>query len=161
MATKLHHEQLYRGSDLGRVNFGSYLRSLVVGIARGHVDETRAIHIAVESDEATLAIDSAVPAGLIVHELVSNAVKHAFPEGGPGSITVTLRSSGDGWHVLGVSDDGAGTADDGSAAGNFGKRLIALLVQQLDAQTETVRDHGTTVRVRFRDSIPPQPEQRP
>lgn len=149
LSMSLIHEQLYQGSDLGRVDFGSYLKNLIAGIARGHVGPDRAVSIEVQSVDASLDIDAAVPLGLLVHELVSNALKHAFPNGGPGSIVVSLVTLPGGRYQLEVSDDGIGAGEPSLSTSTFGQRLIALLARQLDAECICSTELGTSVRLRF------------
>jgi len=148
VSMSLVHEQLYRGSDLGRVDFAAYLRNLVAGISRGQVDEAHAT-ISVQTDPVSLGIDVAVPVGMIVHELVTNALKHAFSNGTKGTIRVRLGSIGEGRYELAVMDDGGGFDPSVNKRASFGRRLVNLLVRQLEAEMETTVEEGTRVSIRF------------
>lgn len=110
------------------VDMRAYLEQLCHSLV-GSVSEVRPIALRVEAAALTLPTEVAVPLGLIVNELVTNALKHAFPGEREGLIVVALHRDHDGVLILSVRDDGIGCPSD--AAGGLGSRLIRLLVQQL------------------------------
>jgi two-component sensor histidine kinase len=150
-AIALAHDQLTFQNDAGQVEFGDYLRALCANIDP-HLD---GIAIEVEAGRVTLPIDRAVPAGLIVNELVTNSIKYAFDEKG-GLIRVSFRvDSNLGEACLAVEDNGRGIGkapgkENGTMERGLGMTLIDAFVVQLDGRTEAVDvERGTCTRVHF------------
>ncbi|MFB6271944.1 MAG: histidine kinase dimerization/phosphoacceptor domain -containing protein [Salinibacter sp.] len=139
------HEQLYQSDDLSQVDFDAYLEELLEELFRSHA--TRRIERQLKAEAATLPIDQAIPAGLIVNELVSNALEHAFPQAAPGTVTVRFRVEGN-EAALVVADDGQG-GDAMDADGSLGLRLVRGLTRQLRGTLTTETDDGVTVTVTF------------
>jgi len=108
----LVHEKLYQSTNLSSIDFGDYIRTLGELLFKSFAADPSRIHLTVSGDEVLLSIDTAVPCGLIVNELLLNALKHAFPEGERGEIVVSLADGGDGWCRMSVRDDGVGLPDD-------------------------------------------------
>jgi len=140
----LVHEKLYQSTNLSLIDFGDYIRTLGDLLFQSFgIDPTRVL-LTVVDDEVLLSIDTAVPCGLIVNELLLNALKHAFPEGGHGEIVVELADGGDGWCRLAVRDDGVGLPDDmmSEGSGTLGLQLVRGLVAQLDGRLAVERGRG-------------------
>jgi PAS domain S-box-containing protein len=140
------HGRLYRDGTPGAVDLAAYLADICQGLKRSLL-EGRAIRLAWSAPPGELALDRAVPLGLIVNELVTNAIKHAFPAGRGGQITVRLEAAG-GQARLEVSDDGLGLAP-GMDAGGFGTRLVQGLARQIGATLTLAAGAGTTHRLDF------------
>jgi PAS domain S-box-containing protein len=150
-AIALLHEHLYRTQDLAHVDVAGYLRGLVQHIAGANRDDQRSITVNVEVRSAVLDIDSAVPVGLIVNELVSNAYKHAFPNGrSEGTITVEITTNGDQTRLC-VTDDGGGFPENFAlhSCNSLGMLLISSLAQQLDGALSVERRGGACCVVTF------------
>ncbi|HUU39011.1 MAG TPA: sensor histidine kinase, partial [Candidatus Desulfaltia sp.] len=116
------------------------------------VDSSR-IQLRIEAEEVHLNINTAIPCGLIVNELVSNALKHAFPEGQNGSLDLDLRRvAGDGY-VLRVKDDGVGFPEklDFRKTETLGMQIVNTLVSQIDASIDLARQKGTEFTVHFKE----------
>ncbi len=149
------HEQLYRSQDLARVDMAAYVDKLVAELHRSYA--TPAVDFELKVPDVALHIDHAIPCGLIINELVSNALKHAFParEIRDGKISVTLRPSspGNGKMELIVSDNGVGLpADfDLQTLDSLGLTMVRLLAGQLEGNLEfdTQARGGTTFKVTF------------
>ncbi|MBV7379626.1 sensor histidine kinase [Maritimibacter dapengensis] len=141
-------------SDTGsvdRVCSGTYLNRVVDGLQGAVVIEGRIV-IRAEIEEIELDAEQAVSLGLVVNELVTNAVKHAFPNGRHGTIDVKFCKDGDAL-VLCVTDDGGQAPAGAGTEGGLGSRLIKAFAQNLDADIETdASDRGTCVTLRFRPS---------
>ncbi len=139
------HEQLYQTDDLSRIEFDAYLEGLLDDLFRSH----RTAHIGrtLEADAQPLSVDQAIPAGLIVNELVTNALEHAFPEGRSGTVAVTFHAD-EGTARLTVADDGRG-ADGLGGNGSLGLRLVRGLTRQLRGTFSTDLDDGVTVTIAF------------
>ena len=104
----LVHNRLYQAQDLARIQMADYVRSLASYLVGIYGDQAASVSVTVECDDVWLDVDAAIPCGLIVNELVSNALQHAFPPAGErvgGEIRVEVREEGDGQVSLTVSDD--------------------------------------------------------
>jgi two-component sensor histidine kinase/integral membrane sensor domain MASE1 len=143
----LVHEQLYRSKDLHRIPIESYLRSLVDGLlqTQGMPEVGRVISAA----GITLPVDQAIPCGLIVTELVTNALKHAFPAR-TGTLRIVLVDRSEQLELL-IADDGVGLPEETELAArdSFGFKLVAMLAEQLQGSVEITRGGGTAIIVRF------------
>ena len=119
---------------------------------------TDSVQLIQDVDNLDLDLDQSLACGLIVNELVTNALKHAFPGDRRGTIRLTLRQLQDGTRVLAVADDGCGMPPaTQSLHKTLGTSLIAKLARQLRGRVETDHDRGTTVRVLFPRSLAPAP----
>ena len=154
-AMALVHEKLYQSPDLSRINMKDYLDDLTRFVVDTHCEGRPAPDIATEATEANVLFDTAVPCGLIVTELVSNAIDHAFEDPSKGSITVAFAEAEDGTLRLSVSDNGRGLPDsfDARVDSNMGLRLVySLGEQQLGGPVQVETRGGVTWTVAFRDS---------
>ena len=148
----LVHEKLYQTRDLSRIDFSDYVKSLTSFLFKTYkTDETR-IALKLDLDKVFLDINAAVPCGLILNELVLNALKHAFPDERKGKVTVELRESEAGTVRLTVRDDGVGFPEgiDIAQADTMGLQIVSLLTEQLDGRVEVKRDGGTAFSVSFK-----------
>ena len=137
-AMALVHEKLYQSVDLARVDFSEYLRELTENIVGMFETTARRIRFVLDAQDIFLGVDSAVPCGLIVNELVSNAYKHGFPDGRSGTIRVSVRRTAEGVIFLSVDDDGKGIPEGVNLkkTESLGMQLVFTLVEQLDGQIE-------------------------
>jgi len=148
LAIALVHEKLYQSADFARIPFSEYARSLTTNIF--HALGVSHIKLEVEIDDLALPVDKAIPCGLILNELITNALKHAFPGQRNGTIRVAMaRHHGD--LVLTVADDGIGIPFnfDLATTTSLGMQLVPTLTEQLDGHLSVSSDNGTTVRVTF------------
>ena len=141
----LVHEKLYQRGDLSRIDFADYVRTLVSNLLASHSATAGAVRIEVTMPEFPVEIDFAIPCGLIVHELVSNALLHAFPAGRAGTIWVEGRTALEDRFVLAVRDDGAGlpATVDPFHPQSLGMQLVTSLAAQLGGQLSLAREGGT------------------
>ena len=148
-AMALLHENLYRSPSLSRVTLAPYLEAIGAQLARSYLSES-APRLTVRVDDLELPIDQAMPCGLLVSELVTNAFKHAFPGGDGGTIVVAAVREGPAV-VLTVSDDGVGLAPDLdlTSSPSLGLRLVRGLADQLNGELTIDHGRGTSVSVRF------------
>jgi two-component system, sensor histidine kinase PdtaS len=144
----LVHEQLYQSQNLATLDVSGYITTLVSHLSSQFIEPA---HIRVECDAIALGMDQAIPCGLIITELVTNACRHAFVDGRHGEIAVRLRQAGDGWATLEVSDNGVGLPEGIELAqhDSFGWVLVQSLAQQLGGGVSVRREHGTAVQLRF------------
>lgn len=149
----LVHERLYLSEDLTGVDFAEYVNELAKHLLQSHAVESGAVRLRVDCEDVALSIDRAIPCGLILTELISNALKHAFPGGRAGEVCVSLRRS-EGELVLGVADDGVGLPPDHETRRtphSLGMRLVESLSRQIDAEIRYSRgDPGTEARLTMR-----------
>jgi two-component sensor histidine kinase len=128
----LIHESLYRTGDLARFNFARYIESLSRLLFQSYAAEASRIRLHMELDDLAFDVDTAIPCGLILNELLTNALKYVFPDGRCGDICITLRAAAE--HVmLSVRDTGIGfpAGVDFRNTESLGLRLIDMLSAQL------------------------------
>ena len=147
----LLHETLYRSESLGRVNFANYIESICGHLLRSYGPKAARVKLEPHLEEISIDLDQAVSCGLIINELVSNALKHAFPEGRPGRIIVELKSLSQEQFMLKVADDGVGMPPqlDIHQTGTLGHQLVFMLVEKLRGTLEVTRDRGTSFQITF------------
>jgi two-component sensor histidine kinase len=152
-AMALIHEKLHQSTDLARVDMGLYVRSLANHLLRSCVVQPGAVVPKVQVDDVFLGIDTAIPCGLIINELVSNSLKHAFPAGRPGEIRIDLRSDGAGRFVLTIADNGVGCPGpiDFGRTESLGLQLVNALANQLGATLEASQRGGTSFTITFEE----------
>jgi PAS domain S-box-containing protein len=152
----LIHEQLYRSDDLARIDFGRYLDALTATLGQTYRRQPEGVTLQVEADTVLLDVDAAIPCGLLVNELVSNALKHAFPDGRKGTVEVQLRREVPGQLRLMVRDDGVGfpAGVDYRSTMSLGLQLVNSLARQLGATVEMHSGPGTTFELRLSEGAP-------
>jgi len=149
----LIHEKLYQSQDLASINFREYLNSLVIGLFRSYQAQSDHVELKLEVGDISLGVDSAIPCGLIINELISNSLKYAFPNGREGVISVALRSLNKKDVELAVSDNGIGMPEDLDFRNSksLGLRLVTILAEdQLEGEIKLSRDKGTEFRIKLR-----------
>jgi|WetSurMetagenome_2_1015567.scaffolds.fasta_scaffold89425_2 PAS domain S-box-containing protein len=149
----LVHEKLYQSKDLSRVNFSQYVENLVMYLVHSFRVDSEQILIKTEIGDVALDINTAIPCGLIINELITNALKHAFPDGRKGKITISLRRDEDSRFVLEVRDDGVGfTGRQGlQNTDTLGMQLVTMLVDQLDGTIKHEKAKGTSFVIAFKE----------
>jgi PAS domain S-box-containing protein len=145
----LIHERLYRAQDMARVDFAEYIRQLTDDLFRTY-KISGDIRLELDVDIPPLTIDIAIPCGLLLNELISNCLKHAFTDAPHGCLRVALHRD-NGASVLTVGDDGPGfpAGTDFRNTTSFGLQLVTTLVDQLDGEISMTSNGGTTFTVRF------------
>ncbi|MEC5400015.1 sensor histidine kinase [Uliginosibacterium sp. H1] len=152
-AMALIHQLLYERNDFSRIELSVYIARLASLLRETFLRQSARITLNVSNEAMGLGIDlqRAVPCGLLVNELVTNAIKHAFPDDRPGRVDITLRRSSDGSGCIIVADDGIGLAPDKELgkASSLGFQLIPLLVEQLGGEIGVSREGGTVFTLFF------------
>jgi PAS domain S-box-containing protein len=151
----LIHETLYRSENLARVNFPFYLENLCAHLFHAFGADTDRIQLVRRVANVALGLDEAVPCGLIVAEMVSNALKHAFPDGQAGRITLELEAGPGALRTLRVIDNGVGLPAglDLRNTDTLGLKLVSNLADQLGGTLEVERTAGTAFRLTFRAAV--------
>jgi two-component sensor histidine kinase len=149
----LVHEKLYQSRDLARVHFSDYIHSLAIHLFHFWRVDPERIRLVLEMKAVFLDVNTAIPCGLIINELISNALEHAFPGGRPGEIRVRFEPDGDGRFLLEVADTGVGIPEgvDLDKAESLGLQIVRLLVEQLDGTITLHRREGTRYAISFHE----------
>jgi PAS domain S-box-containing protein len=153
----LIHEKLYQSETLASVDLKDYLSGLCRIVLSAYSGRA-GIRLELALEQVHTSIDTAVPIGLLVNELLTNALKYAFPEKGAGSIRVTLRRDTDEQFTLMVEDDGVGLPENFhvAKAKTLGLRLVGMFVKQLRADLAFQTEAGwTSFRIRCGGALPP------
>ncbi len=145
------HEKLYHSSNLSQLNMADYLNNLVRDILRSYSSVSSKVTSNVDVEDIYLNINTALPMGLMVNELVSNSIKHAFPEG-EGNIDIKLEYNGE-KYILSVSDNGIGLPGDVDPfeSSSLGLKLVNSLSIQLEGDLSVLRDGETTFILKFKE----------
>lgn len=152
-AMALIHQGLYQNNDMSSINFQDYAEQLLTQLASIYLGG-RKVNYVVHSSEIELDIDTAVPLGLILNELLTNSFKYAFDEPENGKIEVELSKQEDGF-VLNVSDNGKGLPDgfDWENATSIGLRLVDRLSEQLYGSFSYKNQNGANFSIKFQDTL--------
>lgn len=144
------HQKLYQGENLGSIEMKDYFINLSEGILDAF-DAEEKVKIECAMDKLELDIDTAVPIGLIVNELLTNSIKYAFPENGNGTVRISLSQPNPGILTLSVSDNGVGKIQGQQPRGTgFGSQLVDLLTRQLNGDISEISEAGTSTSFRFK-----------
>jgi two-component sensor histidine kinase len=147
----LLHEILYQSEDLASLDFSKYLRRMVDHLFLSYGANNRPIRLHTELDAVRFELDDALPLGLLISEVISNSLKHGFPEGRAGEIRVLLQYQPSTAVLLVLSDNGVGLPGDldWTASPSLGLRLVRALAQQLHATLDIHSEGGTEVKLTF------------
>lgn len=163
----LIHEELYEGKGMDTIDFAVYLRKLTLDLFSSYTVETRKVSLKLDLEQVYLDMDTAIPLGIIVNELVSNSLKHAFPSGSEDEIQINLRRMEDSTLKLGrgpgcqngkffhymltVTDNGTGFPEEINFQNSesLGLQLVNILVEQIDGCIELKKDRGSEFTIWF------------
>ena len=152
----LIHQRLYDSSDLERINFGDYIRSLANDMFQTYLLDPKQIKLEMDVEDVMLDIDTTIPLGLILNELLTNSMKYAFPEDGlydtTGIIRVKLFKMDENYSLI-VEDNGMGLPIDINleTTDSLGLQLIYSLSEQLGGNIELNRTNGTSFKINFNE----------
>ncbi|WP_211290130.1 histidine kinase dimerization/phosphoacceptor domain -containing protein [Methanobacterium subterraneum] len=148
----LIHERLYQSTDLKNIDFGDYIRSLTTDLYHSMVSDPGRVNLDLDLEDVKIDINTVVPLGLIVNELVTNSMKYAFPDDECGHIKVELHHEHENV-VLRVSDNGVGFPRDVDYknTNSLGLQLVNNLIIQIDGELELDNNQGTTFTIRFKE----------
>ena len=146
------HEKLYMSRNFTKINFGEYIRNLTTHLLHSYVADPETVNLVVDVEDVDLGIDTVIPCGLIINEVVTNSLKYAFPEDRYGEIRIKLWAE-DETIILEISDDGVGVPDDFNIleTKTLGLQLIETLVKQLEGTIELIPHDGTKFRISFKE----------
>lgn len=146
------HERLYQSTDLKKIDLGDYIRSLANDLYRTMISDPSRVKLDVDVEDLKIDINTVVPLGLIVNELVTNSMKHAFPGDESGHVNVELYHE-NGEIVLKIADNGIGFPKDldYKNTSSLGLQLVNNLTSQIDGELELDRSQGTAFTLIFEE----------
>lgn len=146
------HEKLYQSPNLNSINFKEYTEKLVKDLFYSYGSKMGLIKTIFRMEDVKIGLDTAIPCGLIMNELVTNSLKYAFPDDRTGTITIEFQSEGKNF-VLKVSDDGVGVPSDIKLENRdtLGFQLVTSLVKQLDGTVQLEGVNGTSFTIKFKE----------
>jgi PAS domain S-box-containing protein len=144
------HERLYQNPDFSSIKIGDYILSLVKDLIYSYKTDNQNIKLETKFDPIYLDLDQAIPCGLIINELVSNALKHAYTKTKSGVLSISITNKKNNISLM-ISDNGIGMPKDinTNSTGTLGFQLVHALVDQLDAQIRLDRSNGTNYLINF------------
>jgi two-component sensor histidine kinase len=147
----LIHEKLYQSDDMVHIDFSEYIRSLIGHLSNSYAAKLENVKINLQIEDVQLSIDKGIPCGLIVNELVINALKYAFPDERRGEIAIRISRDGDRSVILSVADDGVGIPRtvDLATSDTLGLQLVRHLSQQLKGRIDIRNGQGTNFLITF------------
>lgn len=146
----LIHQLLYSKNNMLNVSISDYLSTLLSQIEKSYSGVSSNVVTDLSCDNINIDLDTAIPLGLIVNELVTNSYKHAFKNSDAGSIKITFsKNEADNTYTLGVRDDGKGFDSSKLKTHSLGMELIQMLAEQLNSKMEFTNDNGTFARITF------------
>lgn len=147
----LIHEQLYQSDNLAQINLADYINNLVNNLLSSLDTSFCLIQTVVNAEPIHLDLETAIPCGLLINELVTNSFKYAFPNSLEGEIKIELHSIEDRRYQLIISDNGIGIPEriDWQDSPSLGLRLVNILAEQLEATIELDRSNGTCFTLSF------------
>ncbi|BDZ71367.1 histidine kinase dimerization/phosphoacceptor domain -containing protein [Methanobacterium petrolearium] len=148
----LIHEKLYRSSDLKYINFGDYIRNLAGDLFNSFLTESENLELIMEVEDLKMDINTAIPVGLILNELLTNCIKYAFPHKEPGKIHLTFYKNTN-HYVMTVADDGIGLPCDLDIdhCDSLGLQLVKNLIDQIQGEMIVNLDSGTEITIFFHE----------
>jgi len=147
------HEKLYMSKDLSNINMSEYIKKLVLTLFDSYSTKKSQIMPILELDDIFMNIETGIPCGIIINELVSNSLKYAFPEDDKGTVFVGLKDKND-YYELTVSDDGVGISENinfEETPETLGLMLVNSLISQLDGSIEFNQDYKTEFKIYFKN----------
>jgi two-component sensor histidine kinase len=148
----LIHERLYRSTDLRRIDFGDYIQTLSNDLFHTYMQDPSRVKLNMNVENVMVDINTTVPLGLIVNELVTNSMKHAFVNDHKGKINIDFHKDGD-LFILIVGDSGVGFPEDLDFrnTASLGLQLVNNLTGQIDGKIELNRKNGTEFKITFKE----------
>ena len=145
------HEKLYQSTSLEKINFVDYVESLTYYLFQSYSTGSDSIKININVEPISLNLDTAIPCGLIINELVSNALKHAFSQLNEGSIELNFKFDTSQKCILIVRDNGIGFPNDFDIQknSNLGLQIVKILTQQLEGDLEFNQSQGSEFKIKF------------
>ncbi|MBN2545075.1 MAG: sensor histidine kinase [Spirochaetes bacterium] len=147
------HEQLYKSDNLSVIDFPKYVEALTQDLLSTYSDMCRNIRLITNISVKTLRIENVVPCGLIINELITNSIKHAFPDGKKGEISISMKHENNSRIIMIVSDNGTGFDQEKNknSSSSIGLMLVKELVRQLDGTMNIKTETGSVYNIIFKE----------
>ncbi|MFC1769481.1 bacteriohemerythrin [Nitrospirota bacterium] len=148
-AMSMIHERLYQSSDISSINLPEYINSLATQLFDTYRTDASNVKLLVDIPNISLDVDTVIPCGLIINELLSNALKHAFPGSREGVISISIETQSNGNRTLMVKDNGIGIPEsfDISKTRSLGMKIVNSLASQIGCGVEIINDNGSEFRI--------------
>jgi two-component sensor histidine kinase len=149
------HDQLHRAKDFSNIGLGEYIRNLAASLFCSYAVNSADVGLRMDIEDIAVAVDTAIPCGLIVNELISNSLRHAFPHRRQGHVSLGLHARPGGWIELTIGDDGRGFPESAHPAStrSLGLWLVDLLADQIGAAVERSSSAGAQYRLVFQGTV--------
>jgi len=146
------HEMLYQSKDLSQIDYGDYVEKLAFGLLASMKGDDSNVTYAFNIDHIKVNVDTAIPLGLLINELLTNALKYAFPNGQEGEVHLSIKQVSDAYELI-ISDNGVGFSFDGDfdKLRTLGMRLVYSLVEQLEGTIAQENRNGTSYFITFKN----------
>ena len=157
-AMSLVQERLHGSNSFSHIDLPAYIQNMIVHLQSFHHIDPAQIRVGVDMEECSIDIRQAIPLGLIINELISNAFRHAFPDGKTGTVSIFFRAMENGSYQFDIKDDGVGVPGDVDfeEPRSFGLQIVKTLTDQLNGDLRVSRNSGTEVAITFLKSDPRQ-----
>jgi len=155
LAMAMLHDQLHRAKDFSNIGLGEYIRNLAASLFCSYAVNSADVGLRMDIEDIAVAVDTAIPCGLIVNELISNSLRHAFPHRRKGHVSLGLHARPGGWIELTIGDDGRGFPENAHPAStrSLGLWLVDLLADQIGAAVERSSSAGAQYRLVFQGTV--------
>ncbi|MBU4534261.1 MAG: PAS domain S-box protein [Euryarchaeota archaeon] len=149
----LIHEKLYKSPNISRINFYDYVKSLTESLFHNYTTYPGSVKLELDIDNISLDLDTAIPCGLLLNELITNSLKYAFPQGDTGTITINFKSLAAGEYQLVIGDDGVGLPPgfELDKVETLGLQIVLSLVKQIDGTIKLDQTSGTVYTIHFQE----------
>ncbi|QUH22422.1 PAS domain S-box protein [Methanobacterium alkalithermotolerans] len=149
----LIHEKLYKSPNISRINFYDYVKSLTEALFYNYTTHPGIVQLNLDIDNISLDLDTAIPCGLLLNELITNSLKYAFPDGNKGTITIKFKSLPSGEYQLVIGDDGIGLPPGFNLdrVETLGLQIVISLVKQIEGTLELEETSGTVYTINFKE----------
>lgn len=148
------HEMLYQSQDISKIKYADYIRKLISELVVSMKGETNNITLSIEVPEIRLGIDTSIPLGLLINEIVTNSLKYGIPGDAPGYLSLEMTKNGDENFKIVIGDDGIGFTDEinSKTTNSLGLKLIEKLTSQLNGSIEKIKNkRGTYYVILFKE----------
>lgn len=151
LSMSLVHEKLYKAKNFSSINFSEYLKELVNSISNSYSLSNEKVKVAVKAENIFINIDTMIPLGLIINELLTNCYKHAFPENKKGFIEIVFKRLDDKQLLLDIKDNGVGISKDLDIENiqSLGLKLVKILADQISGDLHIENSNGSSFRITF------------
>lgn len=146
----LIHEKLYQSDNMANINFKEYVNTLIINLYNSYCVDSSIIKVECDIEDISFNIDTAIPLGLIINELISNSFKHAFPNKRHGQINLKIIHKQDNYYEMVVNDNGIGFDKiDLNNIKTLGMNLVNALVDQIDGDLIIKGENGSSFTITF------------